>query len=29
MFAGMIWTIWRMRNKMAIEKKFSNKPTDV
>lgn len=28
-FAGFLWAIWRVRNKMAIERKFPRKPTEI
>lgn len=28
-FAGFAWEMWRTINKMAIEKKFPNRPTEV
>lgn len=27
-FAGLVWAIWRTRNKMAKEKKLPNSPTE-
>ena len=29
LFAGIAWAIWRTRNTMVIEKKFSHKPAEV
>nr|TKW16585.1 hypothetical protein SEVIR_5G309050v2 [Setaria viridis] len=29
MFAGIAWGLWNTRNKMAIEKKFINSPSEV
>jgi len=29
LFPGVAWSIWRVRNKMAIEKIFPNNPIDV
>jgi hypothetical protein len=29
LFAGLTWALWRVRNKMAIERKFSSNPLDV
>lgn len=28
-FAALVWTIWKVRNKMAIEKTFPNQPIEV
>ncbi|RLN30151.1 hypothetical protein C2845_PM05G26250 [Panicum miliaceum] len=29
LFAGVAWAIWKIRNKMAIEKSFVNAPSEV
>lgn len=28
-FAGVMWAVWRTRNKMAIEQKFPKQPIEI